>query len=111
LKKNKPFVIIKRSLILAILLNKPEIFKYYLLSHNIETTFPDTLRFYKFFKGMLKDAYATSKGKLHLRIENPKWDNEGYTHFCFYDNYHLHNRINVRIKEINEKLHFDMLPF
>jgi len=103
--------IITRSLTKAVLLNKPEVFKYYLLSNNTATTFPNKLSFYEFFKSMLKDAYATSKGKLHLRIENPQWEEEGYTHYCFYDNRHLHSRIYVKIKESNQKLYFDMLPF
>lgn len=106
-----PHRVITKSLVLAVILNKPYIFKYYLLSNKIETTFPNKLSFYKFFKSLLKDAYATSKGKLHLRIENPQWEEEGYTHYCFYDNRHLHSRIYVKIKESNQKLYFDMLPF
>ena len=60
---------------------------------------------------MLKCAYKASKGKLHLKIENPAWEDEGYKHYCFYDNYHKYSRIDVKIKESNGKLYFDMLPF
>ncbi|MGG5487574.1 hypothetical protein [Gaetbulibacter sp. PBL-D1] len=60
---------------------------------------------------MLKSAYKRSNGKLQLKIENPEWEDEGYKHYCFYDNYHKHSRIYVKIKESNGKLYFDMLPF
>lgn len=103
--------IVIKSLKVAVELNKPKIFLYHLLANNIETTFPNKLNFYKFFKRMLKCAYKTSKGKLHLKIEYPEWEDEGYTHYCFYDNYHKHSRIDVKIKESNGKLYFDMLPF
>ena len=105
------FGIIKKSLIIAVLHNKPRIFLYRLLANNVETTFPNKLKFYRFFTPMLKCAYKTSKGKLYLKIENPEWEEEGYTHYCFYDNYHKHSRIYVKIKISNEKLCFDMLPF
>lgn len=111
LKENKPNAIIIKSLIVAVLLNKPEIFKYYLLSNSIETTYPNKLSFYNFFREMIKDAYARSKGKLHLTLENPKWEKEGYTYYCFNDNRHLHCRISIKIKESSGKLYFDMLPF
>lgn len=69
-KSNTSGITIK-SLTVAVLQNKPKIFLYHLLANNIETTFPNKLNFYKFFTHMLKCAYKTSKGKLHLRIENP----------------------------------------
>ncbi|TDU40347.1 hypothetical protein BXY82_2394 [Gelidibacter sediminis] len=102
---------LKKSLIIAVLQNKPKIFLYHLLVNNIETTFPNKLNFYRFFTSMLKCAYKTSKGKLHLKIENPEWEDEGYKHYSFYDNYHKYSRIDVKIKESNGKLYFDMLPF
>lgn len=103
--------IVLKSLTVAVLQNKPRIFLYYLLANNVETTFPNKLNFYMFFTRMLKCAYKTSKGKLHLEIENPVWEDEGYKNYCFYDNYHKHSRIYVKIKELNGKLYFDMLPF
>lgn len=92
--------IIAKSLIIAVIQNKPRIFLYHLLVNNIETTFPNKLNFYRFFTRMLKCAYKTSKGKLHLRIENPEWEDGGYKHYCFYDIYHKHSRIYVKIKRI-----------
>ena len=103
--------VIKKSLVIAVLQNKPSIFYYHLLANKIETTFPNKLNFYKFFTHMLEYAYQEAKGKLHLKIESPEWEEEGYTHYCFYDNYHMHSRIYIKIKESNEKLCFDMLPF
>ena len=100
-----------KSLTVAVLQNKPKIFLYHLLANNVETTFQNKLRFYEFFTRILKCAYRTSKGKLHLKIEIPKWEDEGYTHYCFYDNQHRLSRIEVKIKESNGKLYFDMLPF
>ncbi|MAB47597.1 MAG: hypothetical protein CMC05_03100 [Flavobacteriaceae bacterium] len=103
--------IVIKSLTVAVLQNKPKIFLYHLLANNIETTFPNKLNFYKFFTRMLKCAYKTSKGKLHLKIENPEWEDEGYEHYCFYDNYHKHSRLNIKIKESNNKLIFNLTPF
>lgn len=111
IKKKSSLGVIRKSLTVAVLQNKPRIFLYHLLANNIETTFPNKLNFYRFFTRMLKCAYKTSKGKLHLRIENPAWEDEGYKHYCFYDKYHKHSRIDVKIKESNGKLYFDMLPF
>lgn len=105
------FGIIIKSLTVAVLQNKPHIFFYYLLTNNIETTFPNKLRFYEFFKHMLKCAYKTSKGKLHLIIETPTWENEGYLHYCFYDKVHKHSRIYIKVKESEQTLYLDMLPF
>ena len=103
--------IVIKSLTVAVLQNKPKIFLYHLLANNIETTFPNKLNFYKFFTRMLKCAYKTSKGKLHLKIENPEWEDEGYEHYCFYDNYHKHSRLNIKIMESNNKLIFNLTPF
>lgn len=103
--------IIIKSLIVAILNNKPQIFLYYLLSINVEITFPNKLRFYEFFTKMLKSAYRRSKGRLYLKIENPEWEEDGYTHYCFYDKYHKYSRIDVFIKEANSKINFEMYPF
>lgn len=106
-----PVNIIIKSVVIAVLQNKPKFFFHYLLATNVETTYPNKLSFYNFFRDMLKDAYARSKGKLHLTLENPKWEKEGYTYYCFNDNRHLHCRISIKIKESNGKLYFDMLPF
>ncbi|GAA3778012.1 hypothetical protein GCM10022271_07820 [Corallibacter vietnamensis] len=83
IKKKSSLGVIRKSLTVAVLQNKPKIFLYHLLANNIETTFPNKLNFYRFFTRMLKCAYKTSKGKLHLRIENPEWDKEGSLHFVF----------------------------
>jgi hypothetical protein len=41
--------VIVKSLMVAVLQNKPKIFLYHLLANNVETTFPNKLRFYEFF--------------------------------------------------------------
>lgn len=68
--------IVIKSLKVAVELNKHRIFLYHLLTSNIESTFPNKLNIYKFFKRILKFAYKTSKGKLYLKIENPERDDE-----------------------------------
>lgn len=75
--------IVIKSLKVAVELNKPRIFLYHLLVNNIETTFPNKLNFYRFFTSMLKCAYKTSKGKLHLKIENPEWKRRGLQALLF----------------------------
>jgi len=103
--------VIIKSLTVALFQNKPRIFLYHLLANDVATTFPNKLNFYNFFKYMLKCSYKTSKAKLYLKIEKPLWEDEGYKHYCFYDNYHKHSRIHIKIKETNGKLYFVMLPF
>lgn len=111
INKNSSFGVVKKSVEIAVIQNKPRIFLYYLLAKNVSTTFPNKLSFYAFFKAMVDSAYRGSKGPLSLIIETPKWENQGFSHYCFYDKVHKHNRIYIKLKESEETLFIDMLPF
>lgn len=111
IKMKSSLGVIKKSLVVAVLQNKPEVFLNYLLSNNVKTSFPNKLGFYNFFKKVLVCAYKTSKGKLYLKIETPKWEDEGYSHYCFYDKVHKHSHIYIKVKESEQTLYLDMLPF
>ncbi|WP_179315236.1 hypothetical protein [Winogradskyella undariae] len=111
IKTKSPLGVIKKSLEIAVLQNKPQVFLDYLLSNTIKTSFPNKLSFYNFFKEELVAAYKTSTGHLHLKIETPKYENEGYSHYCFYDKVHKNSRIYIKVKVLEQILYLDMLPF
>lgn len=97
-------------MVVAVLNKKPRIFLYHLLANNIETTFPNKLRFYEFFKHMLEYAYQISTGPMYLKIETPEYEKEGYIHYCFYDKYHIHSRFYFKLKLSGSKLVIDITP-
>lgn len=105
--------IITKSLTVAVLQRKPEVFWYHLsLNKNIKTTFPNKFKFYEFFKEMLCSSYVNSKGPLHLNIEKPDWETEDYMHYSFYDAVHKHPRIYIKVKKLEDNVFcFDMMPF
>ncbi|OBX25711.1 hypothetical protein LX77_02800 [Gelidibacter algens] len=105
--------IITKSLTVAVLQRKPEVFWFHLsIRKNVKTTFPNKYKFYEFFREMLCSSYVNSKGHLHLVIENPSWETEGYMHYNFYDAVHKHPRFYIKIKELEDNvLCFDMMPF
>lgn len=111
--KNSNTDIILKSLIIAVLQRKPEVFWYHMCnSRAVETDFPNKYKFYMFFKDMLSSSYCKTKGQLHLVIEKPEWETEGFQQYSFYDSFHKHARFYVRIKRgQNNSLCFDMMPF
>lgn len=48
---------------------------------------------------------------LELRIEKEPWDNENVLSYNFYDEVHKYPKINLKVKEANNSLHLDILPF
>ncbi len=83
----------------------------YLLSPSVTVEFPNKTRFYGFLKSILNCAGKDSHGKLQLRIEREPWDKEDVLSYNFYDEVHKTPRINLKVKEGNNRLHLDILPF
>lgn len=83
----------------------------YLLSPLITVDFPNKIRFYRFLKSILKSAGEESEGVLELRIEREAWDEENVLSYNFYDEIHKYPRINLKVKEENNNLHLDLMPF
>ena len=83
----------------------------YLLSPSVTVDFPNKIKFYGFLKSILKCAGTDSLGTLELRIEREPWDKENVLAYNFYDKAHKYPRINLKVKEENNNLHLDLLPF
>lgn len=111
LKEKKEFSVIKKSLEVAVLQNKPQVFLPYLLLKNVFVKFPNKLAFYSFFNTMLKSAQNTRKGKLHLKIEFPDSTNKFRYEYHFFDMYHKYSRVYIVIEENPSQINFDILPF
>lgn len=83
----------------------------YLLSPSVTVDFPHKIGFYRFLKSILKCAGKGSEGMLQLRIEREPWDQENVLSYNFYDEVHKYPRINIKVKEENNNLNLDLLPF
>jgi len=92
--------------------NNPKSFIPFLLSENVKTNMPDKFRFYSFFKSMVKSARENSIGEWTLKIEN--WDIEDHSNtlaYNFYDEVHKYARLTIMVRETENELHLDTLPF
>ncbi len=83
----------------------------YLLSPSVTVDFPNKIRFYGFLKSILKCANEESEGILELKIEQESREKENVLSYNFYDEVHKYPRINLKVKEEPNKLHFDLMPF
>ena len=52
-----------------------------------------------------------SEEELHLKIKQPDPDNKNVQYYKFYDEVHLHARLTIVVKESNDSIHLDILPF
>lgn len=83
----------------------------FLLSPALKVRFPNKIRFYSFFKSILKCAREESVGMLKLRIEQESWEQENVKSFNFYDEVHKFPRINLKIREEKYNMHIALMPF
>ncbi|MEP6263006.1 MAG: hypothetical protein ABJ092_15625, partial [Gillisia sp.] len=81
------------------------------LSPSVTVDFPNKIKFYGFLKSILKCAGNDSQRTLELRIEREPWDPENVLSYNFYDEVNKYPRINLKVKEENNTLHLDLLPF
>jgi hypothetical protein len=87
----------------------PKLFKPYIMSDAIQCN-ADKKLLYKFFKRMVCTAEANSIGALTLRIEDHLGRTDRKTH-SFYDEVHLHSRLNIIIVEHGDYLFLEVMPF
>ena len=103
---------IKTELILSCINNNPESFLPFLMSGEVETEAPNKEDFYQFFKGMLNHAHESSDGELLLKIEHSTLDtDEQVVNYNFYDNVHKHYRLLIVVKDSNDLICLDVMPF
>jgi hypothetical protein len=103
---------IKTQLILTCINNDPESFLPFLMSSEVETDAPNKEDFYEYFKGMLNQAHDSSDGELQLKIEPPILNTEKEViSYNFYDNTHVYPRLLIEVKENNNQIYIDVLPF
>ena len=103
---------IKAQFILSCINNDPESFLPFLMSAEVETEAPNKKDFYQFLKGMLNHAHESSEGELLLKIEQPTLDTDKeVVNYNFYDNVHKHYRLSIVVKESNNLIFLDILPF
>lgn len=86
----------------------PKLFKPYILSDVVQCD-AEKKPFYKLFKRMVCTAKAESVGKLKLTIEET--DDPRKQRYCFYDEAHVHSRLNFFIKENEDSIFIEILPF
>src|SRR5690606_18002301 len=102
---------IKAQLIECCINCKANDFLPYLFSPSVTVDFPNKIRFYGFLKTILNSAGQNSSGILELRIEREPWDKENVLSYNFYEKGYINTKINLKVKEEDNCLHLDLLPF
>jgi hypothetical protein len=103
---------IKAELISSCINNTPETFLSFMMSADVQTEAPNKMDFYHFFKDMLNDAHIRAKGKLTLKIEESTDDiDKVVLDYSFYDNVHKHPLLTIEVKENNNQILLDIMPF
>lgn len=103
---------IKKQLIISCINFNAQNFLPYLLSPQVQVDFPNKIRFYRLLKHILKTAKEETTGSLELRIESETWvKDKDLLAFNFYDEVHKYPRINLQVKEMEDKIFVDLKPF
>lgn len=88
------------------------IFKPYLQSEIVTTDTPDKKRFYWFFKKMLCCAKDNSIEPMSFKIEKVHWEkDEDVKYYNLYDSVHKYSRLSLRIKETENQIYLETMPF
>ena len=104
--------IILNKLIESCLSFDAKLFKPYLQSEIVITDAPDKKKFYWFFKKMLITAKSNSTEPMSFKIEIPDWeDEEDLKHYNLYDSVHKHSRLSLRVKEFENSVYIETMPF
>jgi hypothetical protein len=102
---------IKEALVKACTYSQPSYFKPFLSSDKVTTELSDKESFYQFFRYILSASKKMSEGELYLKIKCPSLKNKNLQHYEFYDKVHIYSRMTIIVKEYNETIHLDILPF
>jgi len=100
---------IKEALVKSIIAFNPDYFKPFLFDDKVQCDATSKNAFYKLFKMMVCSAKAESVGKLKLTIEET--DDPRKKLYCFYDEVHLHSRLNIDVIENEDSIWIEILPF
>lgn len=104
--------IILNKLIESCLSFDTKVFKFYLQSEIVITEATDKKKFYGFFEKMLITAKSNSVEPMSLKIEMPDWEDEEDTkHYNFYDSVHKHSRLSLRVRESENSIYIETMPF
>jgi hypothetical protein len=104
--------IILNKLIESCLSFDAKLFKPYLQSEIVITDAPNKKRFYRFFNKMLITAKSNSIEPMSFKIETPHWeDEENMNHYNLYDSVHKHSRLCIRVKETENQVYLETMPF
>jgi hypothetical protein len=103
---------IKLNLTLCCLYNDVQSFLPFLMLDNVKTDAPDKRDFYDYFTHMLNDAHLRAKGKVTMKFENPTWEADIKTEdYNFYDSTHIYPLLSIAVKESDNQIHLDIMPF
>lgn len=104
--------IILNKLIESCLTFDAKLFIPYLQSEIVITDATDKRRFYGFFEKMLITAKSNSVEPMNFKIEIPDWEDEEDTkHYNLYDSVHKHSRLSLRVRESENSIYIETMPF
>ena len=103
---------ILNKLIKSCLTFDAKLFKPYLHSEIVITDATDKKKFYSFFEKMLITAKSNSVEPMSFKIEMPDWGDEADTkHYNLFDSVHKHSRLSLRVKESENSICIETMPF
>ena len=104
--------IILNKLIESCITFDAKLFKPYLQSEIVITDMPDKKSFYSFFKKMLITAKSNSVEPMTFKIEMPDWEEEeNMKHYNLYDSVHKHSRLSLKVRESENSIYIETMPF
>lgn len=104
--------IILNKLIESCLTFDAKLFKTYLQSEIVITDATDKKKFYGFFEKMLITAKSNSVEPMSFKIEMPHWEDGGnMKYYNLYDSVHKHPRLSLRVKESENSVYIETMPF
>lgn len=104
--------IILNKLIESCLTFDAKIFKPYLQSEIVTTDASDKKKFYTFYERMLITAKSNSVEPMSFKIEMPDWEEEeNMKHYNLYDSVHKHSRLSLKVRESENSIYIETMPF
>ena len=104
--------IILNKLIESCLSFDAKLFKPYLQSEIVTTDASDKKKFYTFYERMLITAKSNSVEPMSFKIEMPDWEEEeNMKHYNLYDSVHKHSRLSLKVKESENSIYIETMPF
>jgi hypothetical protein len=83
-----------------------------LQSEIVTTDALDKEKFYAFYEKMLITAKSNSVEPMSFKIEMPDWEEEeNMKHYNLYDSVHKHSRLSLKVRESENSLYIETMPF